>query len=255
MKESGFSNKLFFLLPAYNEQASISDLIDRISEVCEDNSFNYNILVVDDGSVDKTAEIAKQKSHDVPILVLQNRPNRGLGYTISRGLKFLSDRSESDDLIITLDADLTQDPVYVTKMLSKIYSGADVVIASRYRKGSGTEGLSLFRHCLSIGASIFMMALHPINGVRDYSCGFRMYKANIIKKGFSIYQDSFVTETGFACMVEIAARLRPYARFTEIPFVLKYSYKRKPSEMKIATTIRAYLRVILHVKAFKLKNS
>ena len=52
-------------------------------------------------------------------------------------------------------------------MVDRIYRGADVVIASRYRKGSGTEGLSFYRHCLSVGASIFMMILHPIRGVRN----------------------------------------------------------------------------------------
>ena len=49
-------------------------------------------------------------------------------------------------------------------------------------------------------------------------------------------------------MVEIAARLRPYARFREIPFILRYDEKRKPSAMKIAKTIRAYARVIRRVR-------
>lgn len=241
--------KLHFLLPAYNEEASILDLIDRISVVCEESQFEYDILVVDDGSKDKTAEIVRQKSESLPIVLLQNKPNKGLGFTIRKGLKFTSENANDQDLIITLDADLTQDPAYITKMVDKINGGADVVIASRYRKGSGTEGLSFYRHCLSIGASIFMMILHPIRGVRDYSCGFRMYKVSTIKKGFSTYGNRFITENGFACMVEIAARLRNNTHFEEIPFVLKYDYKRKPSEMKILTTIKAYLRVISRVKS------
>jgi len=241
--------KLHFLLPAYNEEASISALINRISNVCQRYNYEYDILVIDDGSKDRTADIVKIKSQSLPVTLLQNKPNKGLGFTIKRGLNYLSQNSNEKDLVVTLDADLTQDPIYVPKMIDKIRLGADVVIASRYRKGSGTKGLSILRHSLSIGASIFMMILYPINGVRDYSCGFRMYKMKVINKGFSAYADDFVCETGFACMVEIAARLRPYARFIEIPFMLKYDEKRKPSEMKIMSTVKAYMRVISRVKS------
>ena len=134
--------KLHFLLPAYNEEASILDLIERISIVCEESHFEYDILVVDDGSKDKTAEIVRRKSENLPIMLLQNTPNRGLGFTIRKGLRFASENANEQDLIITLDADLTQDPIYVPKMIDQMRLGADVVIASRYRKGSGTKGLS-----------------------------------------------------------------------------------------------------------------
>lgn len=248
MNNTGCTKKFHFLLPAYNEEASILELINRISYICGENKYEYDILVVDDGSQDETAEIVLKSSQELPVTLLQNIPNKGLGFTIRRGLRFISDHSNERDLIITLDADLTQDPYYIKKMISRIDQGADVVIASRYRRNSGTEGLSFFRHCLSIGASIFMMVLHPIRGVRDYSCGFRMYKVAIIKKGFSTYGDEFITENGFACMIEIAARLRSHARFEEIPFVLRYNSKRKPSEMKILSTVKAYLRVMSRVK-------
>lgn len=240
---------LHFILPAYNEEASIQDLIERIAFVCNKNDYRYDILVIDDGSQDRTSEITEKLSKSLPVTTLKNSPNKGLGFTIRRGLKYATEHARKNDFIITLDSDLTQDPIYVKDMITQSLNGADVVIASRYRRGSGTEGLAYYRHMLSIGASLFMFTLCPIKGVRDYSCGFRMYKPEILEWGFNQYGEEFVSESGFACMVEIAARLNGKATFSEIPFVLKYDEKRKPSEMKILKTIKAYIRVMKKVKS------
>jgi len=95
--------------------------------------------------------------------------------------------------------------------------------------------------------------VRPITGVRDYSCGFRLYRAATIAEGFARDGDDFVTERGFACMVEIAERLRGYADFAEVPFVLRYDAKRKESAIKIGPTIRAYFRALSRIVAARRK--
>lgn len=241
---------LHFVIPAYNESASIHDLLVRIAEVCDGADLAYDVLVVDDGSADDTGAIARALSAELPVSVVRNEPNGGLGYSIRRGLKLAAEGAAADDVIVTLDADLTQDPGYVPEMLQRLDSTcADVVIASRYRRGARVEGLSPARHLLSYGASGVVTLWRPIRGVRDYSCGFRIYRVPVITWGFATYDDGFVSENGFACMVEIAQRLRGHATFTESPFVLHYDAKRKGSEIKILPTIRAYLRVLGKVRA------
>ena len=243
-----------WVAPAYNEEASIADLIDRMAEVSIEQGWRYEIIIVDDGSKDATGEIARGKGAEYPVTVLRNEPNAGLGRTIRRGLRAAADASGPDDVIVTLDADLTQDPGYAPAMLARLDQGdADVVIASRYRKGSSVEGLSAFRTMLSFGASGLILLVRPILGVRDYSCGFRMYRATTVAEGFARDGDDFVSEKGFACMVEIAERLRGHANFAEIPFVLRYDAKRKESAIKIGPTIRAYFRVIAKVAATRRK--
>lgn len=251
MRDGGASARVVhFVLPAYNESASIGDLIDRIAEVCTGADIDYDVLVVDDGSADDTGVLARAKAPAVPVTVVRNEPNGGLGFTIRRGLRLAAEGSGPDDVIVTLDADLTQDPAYVPSMLEAMDAApADVVIASRYRKGSGIEGLSPLRHLLSYGAAAGVTLARPIPGVRDYSCGFRAYRASAIRWGFETYGDDFVSENGFACMVEIAERLRGHATFAEVPFVLHYDAKRKESAIKILPTIGAYLRVVRHVMA------
>jgi dolichol-phosphate mannosyltransferase len=239
-----------FVLPAYNEAASISDLLDRIREVAEGAALAYHVLVVDDGSADDTGDIARAKAAEMPVEVVRNEPNGGLGFTIRRGLRLASEAAGDDDVLVTLDADLTQDPAYVPSMLAALDDRcADVVIASRYRRGSGVEGLSAFRRLLSYGASGAVALLRPVRGVRDYSCGFRVYRAHVIRWGFETYGDDFVSENGFACMVEIAERLRGHAMFAEVPFVLRYDAKRKRSEIRILPTMGAYMRVLHRVRA------
>lgn len=237
-----------WVLPAYNEAASISDLLDRIVEVSLDAGWSYDVLVVDDGSVDATGDIVRARAEEgIHASVVRNEPNRGLGFTIRRGLREASKAVGPDDIIMTLDADLTQDPVYAPAMIAKMDEGFDVVIASRYRPGSGVEGLSAFRRFLSYGASGLVALVRPVYGVRDYSCGFRAYRAGAIREGFERYGDDLVSERGFACMLEIVQRMRDFAAFAEVPFVLRYDAKRKGSTIKILPTIGAYFRVIAKV--------
>jgi dolichol-phosphate mannosyltransferase len=236
-------------IPAYNEAASISDLLDAIARVSEGQGWAYEIIIVDDGSADATGDVAESTAGRIPVRVLRNNPNMGLGRTIRRGLRAAVDASGPDDVIVTLDADLTQDPIYAPSMVARLDEGYDVVIASRYRKGSGVEGLSAFRTMLSYTASGLVTMVRPIRGVRDYSCGFRAYRAETVAAAFERDGDDFVSEPGFACMVEIAERLRGYADFSEVPFVLRYDAKRKESAIKILPTIGAYFRVIAKVAA------
>lgn len=238
-----------WVVPAYNEAASIGDLVARIAEVSGGAGWDFLITVVDDGSSDGTGELALSEAAAAEgrVEVLRNEPNQGLGRTIRRGLRAAAEASGPDDVILTLDADLTQDPEYAPSMLERIEAGADVVIASRYRRGSGVEGLSLLRRVLSYGASGAVSLLRPIRGVRDYSCGFRAYRARTIAEAFARWGDDFILEPGFGCMVEIAERLRDHAEFAEVPFVLRYDLKRQASSISLLKTMGAYGRVLVRV--------
>ena len=150
-----------------------------------------------------------------------------------------------------MDADLTQDPMYVPAMVDAWGEGADVVIASRFRHGSKVHGLSWDRHVMTWGARMVVDSLMRVPGVRDYSCGFRLYDPLVLKAAFDALGDGFVTQTGFACMVEIIAKLRGSARIAEVPFELRYDAKRKPSAMRIGPTVRSYFTVIGQVRGLR----
>lgn len=236
-----------FVLPAYNEADSIGPLIDRIAETMRGDGHAYRIYVVDDGSSDDTSTVAAERGRSAPVTVLRNEPNQGLGATIARGLRTAAEESGPHDVIVTMDADLTHDPRFTLRMLDRYREGADVVIASRFRHGSLEIGVSKFRLFLTRGARLFYGTLVPVEGVRDYSCGYRLYRSSVIADAFERLGDDFISERGFACMVEILGKLRRSATFAEVPFVLHYEEKLGASTMSIAPTIWAYTRVVRHV--------
>lgn len=244
-------SRIRFVLPAYNEAASIRDLLLRIDETTA-GRFAYSVLVVDDGSSDATAEIVEDAARTLPVQLLRNPRNLGLGATIRRGMHRASDDSGEGEVIVTMDADLTQDPSYVPSMIDAWRAGADVVIASRYRAGSAVSGLSRFRHLMTFGARGVLTVLMPIRGVRDYSSGFRLYDAALLRRAYAAIGDELVTQNGFACMVEIIGKLAGHATIAEVPFELHYDDKRGPSKMKVLPTVLSYFRVVYSVWRMRL---
>lgn len=246
-RKSSLPGFVRIVLPAYNESAAIGDLLDRIDAAMKSADQPYAVLVVDDGSTDQTGDIARAYATSRPVVVVRNDSNRGLGGAILRGLKAASRASNPGDMIVTLDADLTQDPAYIPRLIERWSEGADIVIASRFRHGARVVGLSGFRRLMTYGARVGMSVVMPIEGVRDYSCGFRLYDATALQTAFELYGDRLVTERGFACMVEILGKMRTFSRVEEVPFVLRYDEKRSASSMRVGPTVAAYFAVASRV--------
>ena len=244
--------KIWVVLPAYNEAASIGELIGAVGAVMTACEQPYEVVVVDDGSHDGTGDIARAAGGSASVTVLVNEQNLGLGGAIRRGLEHAAGEAGSDDVVVTMDADLTQDPAYIPDLIASYRRGADVVIASRFRRGSRVVGVPAGRRITTLGARLVMGILLPIEGVRDYSCGFRLYRAQTLRAALERLDDQFVRQRGFACMVEIIGKLRERARFAEVPFVLRYDAKRSPSSMRIGRTVRAYFAVVADVRRLEL---
>jgi dolichol-phosphate mannosyltransferase len=146
-----------------------------------------------------------------------------------------------------MDADNSHMPGQILQMTRNIREGRDVVIASRFRPGAVVLGVPLYRRCLSLGVLAVSRICFPIRGVRDYSCGYRAYRADLLKQAITAYGENFFQrEGGFACMIGVLLRLKKLgAVFGEIPIVLRYDQKQGLSKMKIASTVYHTLRVLL----------
>ncbi|MEM6979831.1 MAG: glycosyltransferase [Planctomycetota bacterium] len=237
--------KVIMALPAYNEQESLPELLERIGEAFADTEIPYEVVIVDDGSQDDTAKIASQMSFQMPIHLLQHKVNQGLGITIRDGLREAVDRAGERDIIITMDADNTHPPGLIYRMVQMVHEGADCVIASRFQNGSRVKGVPIERHFLSVGARIVFTLLFPTRGVRDYTSGFRAYRASIIRAGFARFGDDFVGETGFSCMADVLLKLRKLGCiFGEAPLRLRYDQKGGDSKMQVFRTIWLTLKLL-----------
>ena len=175
--------------------------------------------------------------------------NRGLGETIRDALRLASEVASDDDLIVTMDADNTHPPELIPEMIRHIKQGADVVIASRYRPGARVVGLSRFRRSMSLGARLLFGTVFPIEGVRDYTCGFRMYRPSVLRRAFETYGDRLVSERGFACMAEILLKVsRLRVRCSEVPLVLGYNRKKSVSMMRVGRTVMTTLGLMTRLR-------
>ena len=238
---------LCIVLPAYNEEAALEKLIVGISVAMRAAALKYEIIVVNDGSNDRTLEILQNCSTALPVQVIDHVQNKGLGAALKSGLKRAAALCDSGDVIVTMDADNTHPPDLMLTMVAKIDQGYDLVIASRFIRGAKEFGLSISRKALSRGASILMRTLFPTKNVKDYTCGYRAYRAAILKNAFAHYGESFICEKGFNAIVEILLKLRSHSlRACEVPLLLHYDRKEGPSKMPIMKTILRYWTLIVH---------
>jgi dolichol-phosphate mannosyltransferase len=233
-------------LPAYNEEESLPELLERIGEAFADSDLPYEVVIVDDGSADDTARIASQMSFQMPIHLVRHERNQGLGVTLRDGLREAVDRAGERDIIVTMDADNTHPPGLIARMVQMIHEGCDVVIASRFQPGARVVGVPWERHFLSIGARALFTLLFPTRGVRDYTSGYRAYRASVIRQAFAEHGDNFVGETGFSCMADVLLKLRKQGvLFGEAPLRLRYDQKGGASKMRVLRTIGLTLKMLL----------
>jgi dolichol-phosphate mannosyltransferase len=232
------------VLPAFNEEKDLPNLLSRIRETLTGQRFSYQVIVVDDGSSDRTAEIAEMAAKEMPLRLVKHVVNRGLGMAIQTGL---TEAMKSADAVLVMDSDNTHDPRFAIEMVAVLEQGeSQLVIASRYQPGSIIKGLSPFRKGLSLGCFLLMKALVPFKNVRDYSTGFRCYHSSLLKRMASVYgEDKLVEESGFVCMLEVLLKLRAIgAKASEIPYTLRYDLKTGVSKLRIWRTLKRYLAVV-----------
>jgi dolichol-phosphate mannosyltransferase len=234
------------VLPAYNEERSLPQLLDRITGSMVEVGASYRVIVVDDGSSDSTASIAEEYARSIPLFLERHPVNMGLGATIRDGLLKAIEQADPQDVIVSMDADNSHNPELIPRMGRLIREGNDVVIASRYQPGSRIRGVSGYRRLLSFGASWLFRLVFPIVGVRDYTCGYRAYRAAALKRAAERYGRSMFDQPGFQCTVDILLKLRCLELiFTEVPMILRYDMKGSTSKMKVARTIKGTFLLML----------
>ncbi len=230
--------KIFVALPAYNEAMRLGQLLEKIGKTFAVNQLPYEIIVVDDGSSDATAEIADSAAKELPVNLIRHPKNLGLSGALNTGLRAAAQRGTTDDIVITLDADDTHPPKIMDRLITAIDEGCDVAIASRYQPGSRVVGVPWNRVLLTQVASYMFRILMPIPGVRDYTCGYRAYKHSVLQHSIDFYGDAFVSEQGFSCMVDVLLKMRRFQFVMgEVPFILRYDLKEGESKMPVGNTV------------------
>ena len=224
------------IVPTWNEKENIEKAINEISKTLEKSKISYEIIVADDNSVDGTKEIVSKIKN--PLIKLLNRkPPYGFGYSIREGVEIAK-----GNVIVIMMADLSDDPNFLPLMKQKIDEGCDVVVGSRFLKGSKVYDYP-FLKMLSNRLFNNMVRLFFWISIRDTSNAFKAFRAEKVK-GIKI------ESRGFEVSAEMMLRLlTKKAKICEIP-VNWINREKGQAKFKLYNTFTNYF--ILFLKMLKL---
>lgn len=238
---------IYVLLPAYNEEKGLQEVLPVLERLREKLDAPLRVVVVNDGSRDRTAEVARSFQNRLDLHLIDFPKNQGVGEVFRQGFRFVVSDSQTpnDDICIVLDSDNTQDPALIPIMIEKIRGGSDLVIASRFEAGGKMIGCPWPRQLLSYGVGTLLKVFVGLRGVKDYSTFYRAHRVRILADGFARYGDGLLAGKGFAVMGGMLIRLSNITdRMTEVPLVLRYDLKGGSSGIKLWKTIRGYIELI-----------
>ncbi len=235
------------LLPAYNEEHALEPLLTKIAAVMAEMHATYRVVVVNDGSRDATSAILEDLATHFPVDVITHRYNRGLGETARDGFEFIAERAHPEDIVVRMDCDDTHEPDYIPALVARIREGYEVVTTSRYFPGGGQIGVDWYRRTISRIANIILKTCFPIPGVKEYTCGYRAYRAAALQDAIEIFGNRFIDlkGMGFTGTVEKLIKFKLMGvRVGEVPFVLRYDQKKSTSKVVTSITTLGYFTLI-----------
>lgn len=234
------------ILPAYNEEANLPDLLSAFVELTGELAEPLRVYVVDDGSADSTVRVAEGFSDRLDAQVLRHPANRGLGEALRTGFSAALTTAAPDDALVTMDSDNTHAPGYIPAMVHKLRAeDLDMVVASRYRPSAGQKGVPEFRRLLSRGGNLLYGLVLRLPGLSDYTCGYRCFRAGKLRQAMDLFGPQFITRGDFSVTGEITLRMGKVTRaFGEVPFVLHYERKAGRSKMRVLRTVLSTLRLL-----------
>jgi dolichyl-phosphate beta-glucosyltransferase len=197
------------VIPAYNETARIGTTLADVVRAVEANSWNAEVIVVDDGSTDNTAAIVKAVSEKYPFVqLLSNGANRGKGYSVRNGMLHAS-----GDIVLFTDADLSAPIDEAQRLFDVIREGADVAIGSRWLdRGRQTVHQPLYRRffgrCFNLVTRMIMRLPFA-----DTQCGFKAFTRQAAQTVFQLQQ---IERWGFDPEILFIALKRGYV-VREVP--------------------------------------
>lgn len=221
------------IIPTLNERDALKYLFLELSEALKNLPYEFEIIIVDDGSKDGTREFVKSASAPWPIQLIE-RNERGLATAVLAGFK-----GARGEVLGVIDADLSHPPSLIPAMLKKM-EHADLVIGSRHIAGGLVEEWPILRKLFSKFATYLA---YPISrGVRDPLSGFFFIKKSALCADLN--------PIGYKILLEIIVKCAP-KKIVEIPYTFRNRSVGK-SKMNLKVTL-GYFRHLLRLYKFKLK--
>ena len=207
------------VLPTYDERENIGPLLSGIHAELQ-CMWSYEVIVVDDGSPDGTADVVRSAAAEYPSIRLVERPRKlGLGSAVAAGFSIAK-----GDYWVMMDADLSHRPQDLPILLEAL-ANADIVVGSRYIPGGATQGWPLQRRLMSRAAGMLAQKALGLD-IRDATSGFAAFRRETVEPLLPSLQPE-----GFKLLLEIVVRATQ-ARVTEAPITF---VERRHGKSKLST--------------------
>lgn len=201
--------KVLIIIPAYNEQNSLLEIVKELEETIKGSIDNIKIdyVIINDCSKDKTFEICKENNLNVINLPV----NLGIGGAVQTGYKYAY--ANNYDIAIQMDADGQHKPEYIYDLIKAIDDGNDMVIASRFIEKNGFQSTFLRR----IGINLYSKLIKLFSGVtiKDTTSGYRAVNRNIIKYFAKSYPVDYPEPETNAILAKAKCKIK------EIPVIME----------------------------------
>jgi dolichol-phosphate mannosyltransferase len=224
---------LSLVIPTYNERQNIVQLVNILSQILDEAlPDDYELIVVDDNSPDRTWEVAASLISEYPHLrVLRREGEKGLSSAVVRGWQVAR-----GDILGVIDADLQHPPEVLLKLFEQTRAGADLAVASRHVAGGGVSEWSLTRRFLSRGAQLLGLVILPnvVGRVSDPMSGYFMVNRLAIA-------GPILNPMGYKILLEVIGRGN-IDQIAEVGYVFQ---ERQDGESKV--TWKQYIEYILHL--------
>ena len=202
--------RLSVIIPAYKEAGRIGDTLKKVDEYLASQKYGSEIIVVNDGSPDKTAEIVKQLLPEIKNLrLIDNKKNRGKGYVARQGML-----EAKGEIRVFMDADNSTSIDHIEKMFSEFDNGKEVVIGSRDIKGADIAvPQPWWRIMLGNVFNLIVQIISGLRGIWDTQCGFKAFTAKAVE---DIFPKCKIDRFAFDVEILILAKKMKY-EIKEIP--------------------------------------
>jgi len=222
--------KIIITIPAYNEEKTLPKVISEIDETLLSLDYSkqqYKILVLDDGSTDKTAEVARKAG----AIVFSNRTNRGLAETFQREMEECLKLKA--DIIVHTDADGQYHPKHIHEMIEKVKEGYDLVLGSRFKKFA--RRMPFLK---KLGNKAFAQVISSLIGknITDSTTGYRAFTADIAREIKFINTFTYTQE-------QIIKAAKQGFKITEIPIVSRKTRESRLFKSPLQYAVKAWINI------------
>jgi dolichyl-phosphate beta-glucosyltransferase len=168
---------LSVVVPCFNEEHRLPGALDVARRYLEPSGRSFELILVDDGSTDRTSHLIRQAEEEAPyVRGVRVLPNRGKGRAVAEGL-----RSSRGDLVLVSDVDFSAPIEELAKLEDAIMRGADVAIGSRAKRGAREVDQPLYRRLMGKTFNLLVQSL-LLPGIWDTQCGFKLMRGDVARE-------------------------------------------------------------------------